>query len=54
MLREEIKAHFKRLCVAANHTLTRSEYRKINNVPEYSSTKIEGLWGSWKSFVQEE
>lgn len=53
MLREEIKAHFKRLCVAANHTLTRSEYRKINNIPEYSSTKIEGLWGSWKSFVSD-
>lgn len=53
MLNEDIKEHFKQLCVAANHTLTRSEYRKLNDIPEYSSSKIEALWGTWKSFIQD-
>lgn len=51
MERDNIREHFKRLCVEANHTLTRSEYRKLNTIPEYSSSKIETLWGTWKSFV---
>jgi len=51
LITDEIKEHFKRLCMAANHTLTRSEYRKINNIPEYTSSKIEALWGTWKSFI---
>lgn len=51
LLTEEIKEHFKKLCVAANHTLTRSEYRKVNTIQEYSSSKIETLWGTWKSFI---
>lgn len=51
LLTEEIKEHFKKLCVAANHTLTRSEYRKVNTMQEYSSSKIETLWGTWKSFI---
>lgn len=51
LLTDEIKEHFKRLCMAANHTLTRSEYRKINNIPEYTSSKIEALWGTWKNFI---
>ena len=53
MLNEDIKEHFKKLCIAANHTLTRSEYRKLNEIPEYSSSKIEALWGTWKSFIQD-
>ena len=53
MARNEIREHFKKLCVEANHTLTRSEYRKLNNIPEYSSSKIEALWGTWKSFVSD-
>lgn len=53
MLNEDIKEHFKKLCIAANHTLTRSEYRKLNDIPEYSSSKIEALWGTWKSFIQD-
>ena len=53
MLNEDIKEHFKKLCIAANHTLTRSEYRKLNDISEYSSSKIEALWGTWKSFIQD-
>lgn len=51
LLTEEIKQHFKNLCIAANHTLTRNEYRKINNISEYNSSKIESLWGTWKNFI---
>ena len=53
LLNDEIKEHFKKLCIAANHTLTRSEYRKLNDIPGYSSSKIEALWGTWKSFVND-
>jgi len=53
MINEDIKEHFKQLCKAANHTLTRSEYRKLNDIREYSSSKIEALWGTWKSFIQD-
>lgn len=51
LLTDEIKEHFKKLCIAANHTLTRNEYRQINNISEYNSSKIEALWGSWKNFI---
>ena len=53
MARNEIREHFKKLCVEANHTLTRSEYRKLNNISKYSSSKIEALWGTWKAFVSD-
>ncbi len=53
LLTDEIKEHFKKLCIAANHTLTRDEYRKVNNIPEYSSSKIETLWGTWKNFISD-
>ena len=53
MARNEIREHFKKLCMEANHTLTRSEYRKLNTISEYSSSKIETLWGTWKSFISD-
>ena len=53
MARNEIREHFKKLCVEANHTLTRSEYRKLNTIPAYSSSVIETLWGTWKAFVSD-
>lgn len=53
MLTDEIKEHFKKLCINANHTLTRTEYRKVNTIKEYSSSKIEAQWGSWKAFINE-
>ena len=51
MARSEIREHFKQLCVEANHTLTRSEYRKLNTNKAYSSSVIETLWGTWKAFI---
>ena len=53
MARNEIREHFKKLCMEANHTLTRSEYRKLNTISEYNSSKIETLWGTWKSFISD-
>lgn len=53
MINDNIKEHFKQLCIAANHTLTRAEYRRLNDIKEYNSTKIEALWGSWKSFIND-
>lgn len=50
-IREEIKKNYKQLSLAANHNLSRSEYRKVNSNPDYSSSKIEGIWGTWKSFI---
>lgn len=47
----EIINYFKDLCELSNKKLSREEYRKVN--PEYSSSLIEKIWGTWTKFIEE-
>lgn len=47
----EIVNYFKSLCELSNKKLSREEYRKLN--PEYSSSLIEKIWGTWTKFIEE-